>query len=58
MGLIAQRCGVIPTIVEDPKLIHICRTDTREERDRGRRRLVREASDTGYGRGDCTASDL
>jgi hypothetical protein len=34
MGLIAQRCGLIPTMVEDRKLYHLHRTDTREERNR------------------------
>ena len=34
MGLLAQRCGVVPTMVEDPKLIHMYRTDRTEERER------------------------
>jgi len=33
-GLIAQRCGIVPTMVEDPRLIHMYRTDRTEERER------------------------
>lgn len=31
MGLLAQRCGIIPTMVEDIYLFHMYRTDTSEE---------------------------
>jgi hypothetical protein len=34
MGLIAQRCDVTPTMVEDERMIHMYRTDTSEERNR------------------------
>ena len=34
MGLIAQRCEVTPTMVEDERMIHMYRTDTSEERNR------------------------
>ena len=34
MGLIAERCGIIPTMVEDPRLIHMYRIDSPEERKR------------------------
>ncbi len=34
MGLIAQRCGIVPTMVEDKRLLHMYRTDTSEERKR------------------------
>jgi beta-1,3-galactosyltransferase 1 len=33
-GLIAQRCGIVPSMVEDPRLIHMYRTDRTEERER------------------------
>jgi hypothetical protein len=33
-GLIAQRCGIVPTMVEDPRLIHMYRTDSTEEKNR------------------------
>jgi len=34
MGLVAQRCGIIPTMAEDERLIHMYRTDRTEERER------------------------
>ncbi len=34
MGLIAQRCNVVPTMTEDKRLLHMYRTDTSEERHR------------------------
>lgn len=33
-GLIAQRCGIVPSMVENPRLIHMYRTDRTEERER------------------------
>lgn len=33
-GLIAQRCGIVPSMVEEPRLIHMYRTDRTEERER------------------------
>jgi len=33
-GLIGQRCDILPTMVEDPRLIHMYRTDRTEERER------------------------
>ena len=36
IGLIAERCGIIPTMVEDPRLIHMWRTDSDEEKERVR----------------------
>lgn len=34
VGLIAQRCGIVPTMAEDKRLIHMYRTDRTEERER------------------------
>jgi len=42
MGLIAQRCNIVPTMAEDERLLHMYRTDTSEERNRvnqGKKRI-------------------
>lgn len=45
MGLVGQRCGIVPSMVEDQKLIHMYRTDRSEERERVNQGLPKISKD-------------